>query len=163
MGTVCTCVRKYVRVCVCVCVCVCVRACACARASVWTYGNVYKTTRAHGLPWRDRFRSQTHTLSLLSNKFRWFSNLCILMDKRNRGHQKRIFQRVMSRKFRGHYAVLLDTKRGLSCWHILTLSLQCFSVQMKQNLQKHKLCSAATWTPPPESTYQELSFEWSHL
>ena len=32
-----------------------------------------------------------------------------------------------------------------------------------QNLQKHELCSATTWTPPLESTHWELSFEWSHL
>ena len=43
------------------------------------------------------------------------------------------------------------------------LLLRCFSVQIKQNVQKRELCSATTGTPPLESTHQELSFEWSHL
>ena len=30
-------------------------------------------------------------------------------------------------------------------------------------LQKHGLCSATMWTPPLESTYWELSIEWSPL
>ena len=44
----------------------------------------------------------------------------------------------------------------------LTLSLPCFSVQVKQHLQKHNVCSTTTGTPPLESTHQELSFECSH-
>ena len=45
-----------------------------------------------------------------------------------------------------------------------SLSLPCFSVQIKHKIiQKHEVCSATTSTPPLESTHRELSFEWSHL
>ena len=61
---------------------------------------------------------------------------------------------------------------SLSCQHLqyngsvsLIHSCDCHVPLSKLNinLQNHELCSATTWTPPLESTYRELSFEWSHL
>ena len=49
-------------------------------------------------------------------------------------------------------------------WGGDTLTFTTMFVQIKlENCKNMELCYATQWTPPLESTYRELSFEWSHL
>ena len=64
---------------------------------------------------------------------------------------------------RHYYVVAPEQKSAHALLHLTVSILHPRAQFLTLIIPFTELCSATMWTPPLESTHQELSFEWSHL